>query len=72
MLHAFESPDEILIGRDALIREIKANDVTVLLGETGSGKTTRELLFFVVPSGSPQSSQRSLNIYSTLESQGLG
>ncbi|KAJ7465260.1 P-loop containing nucleoside triphosphate hydrolase protein [Mycena latifolia] len=27
--------------RDALVEEIKANDVTVLLGETGSGKTTQ-------------------------------
>ncbi|KAJ7189737.1 P-loop containing nucleoside triphosphate hydrolase protein [Mycena haematopus] len=28
-------------GKDALVREIRANDVTVLLGETGSGKTTQ-------------------------------
>ncbi|KIJ20501.1 hypothetical protein PAXINDRAFT_96688 [Paxillus involutus ATCC 200175] len=28
-------------GRDALIREIRDNDVTILLGETGSGKTTQ-------------------------------
>ncbi|KAF8230540.1 P-loop containing nucleoside triphosphate hydrolase protein [Tricholoma matsutake] len=28
-------------GADALIQEIRNNDVTVLLGETGSGKTTR-------------------------------
>ncbi|KAF8817173.1 P-loop containing nucleoside triphosphate hydrolase protein [Phlegmacium glaucopus] len=28
-------------GRDALIEEIRKNDVTVLLGETGSGKTTQ-------------------------------
>ncbi|KAI6127373.1 P-loop containing nucleoside triphosphate hydrolase protein [Pisolithus croceorrhizus] len=28
-------------GRDALIREIRENDVTILLGETGSGKTTQ-------------------------------
>ncbi|KAI9574330.1 P-loop containing nucleoside triphosphate hydrolase protein [Boletus coccyginus] len=27
-------------GKDALIREIRDNDVTILLGETGSGKTT--------------------------------
>ncbi|KAI6152416.1 P-loop containing nucleoside triphosphate hydrolase protein [Pisolithus tinctorius] len=27
--------------RDALIREIRENDVTILLGETGSGKTTQ-------------------------------
>ncbi|KAJ7366528.1 ATP-dependent RNA helicase Prh1 [Mycena albidolilacea] len=28
-------------GKDALVQEIRANDVTVLLGETGSGKTTQ-------------------------------
>ncbi|KAF8158511.1 P-loop containing nucleoside triphosphate hydrolase protein [Crassisporium funariophilum] len=28
-------------GRDALVEEIRKNDVTVLLGETGSGKTTQ-------------------------------
>ncbi|KAG6919515.1 hypothetical protein DXG01_005105 [Tephrocybe rancida] len=28
-------------GRDALIKEIQNNDITVLLGETGSGKTTQ-------------------------------
>ncbi|KAJ4482384.1 ATP-dependent RNA helicase Prh1 [Lentinula aciculospora] len=28
-------------GKDALIREFQAHDVTVLLGETGSGKTTQ-------------------------------
>ncbi|KAG5641908.1 hypothetical protein DXG03_003975 [Asterophora parasitica] len=28
-------------GRDALLQEIQDNDVTVLLGETGSGKTTQ-------------------------------
>ncbi|KAF7296568.1 hypothetical protein HMN09_01063900 [Mycena chlorophos] len=28
-------------GREALIREISANEVTVLIGETGSGKTTQ-------------------------------
>ncbi|KAJ7695774.1 P-loop containing nucleoside triphosphate hydrolase protein [Mycena rosella] len=28
-------------GRDALVQEIRANEVTVLLGETGSGKTTQ-------------------------------
>jgi HrpA-like RNA helicase len=32
----------ITSGKDALIREIRENEVTVLLGETGSGKTTRE------------------------------
>lgn len=29
-------------GKDTLIEEIRKNDVTVLLGETGSGKTTRK------------------------------
>jgi ATP-dependent RNA helicase DHX33 len=33
----------IFQGREALIEEIRKNDVTVLLGETGSGKTTRKL-----------------------------
>ncbi|KAF5383681.1 hypothetical protein D9615_003641 [Tricholomella constricta] len=32
-------------GREALIREIQSNDVTVLLGETGSGKTTRNCAY---------------------------
>ena len=32
-----------MTGRDALIEKLRKNDVTVLLGETGSGKTTREL-----------------------------
>ncbi|KAF9236191.1 P-loop containing nucleoside triphosphate hydrolase protein [Melanogaster broomeanus] len=31
----------IATGRDALIRELRENDVTILLGETGSGKTTQ-------------------------------
>lgn len=30
------------LGRDALVAEIGKHDVTVLLGETGSGKTTRK------------------------------
>ena len=29
-------------GREALIREFKKNDTVVLVGETGSGKTTRQ------------------------------
>lgn len=32
----------VMTGRDALIEKLRMNDVTVLLGETGSGKTTRE------------------------------
>jgi ATP-dependent RNA helicase DHX33 len=30
-----------LLGREALKRSIASNDVTIILGETGSGKTTR-------------------------------
>ena len=33
-----------LSGRQAIIREIRKNPVTILLGETGSGKTTRKLI----------------------------
>lgn len=32
-----------MTGRDALIEKLRKNNVTVLLGETGSGKTTRAL-----------------------------
>ena len=32
-----------MTGRDALVEKLRKNDVTVLLGETGSGKTTRAL-----------------------------
>ena len=42
LTHACVLPIEYFsVGRDALIQEIRHNDVTVLLGETGSGKTTR-------------------------------
>ena len=34
--------DHLILGKDALIREIKTSDTVVLLGETGSGKTTRK------------------------------
>jgi HrpA-like RNA helicase len=30
-----------LLGRESLVRSIALNDVTIILGETGSGKTTR-------------------------------
>ncbi len=30
-----------LLGRESLIRSVALNDVTIILGETGSGKTTR-------------------------------
>ena len=35
--------DDVLthVGKDAIIHEIRQHDVTVLVGETGSGKTTR-------------------------------
>ncbi|CAL1710622.1 unnamed protein product [Somion occarium] len=38
-----EQRDQLPIaqGKDALVREIQENDVTVLVGETGSGKTTQ-------------------------------
>ena len=40
-------------GKDALVREIRDNDVVILLGETGSGKTTRTWSrSFVPPSNS--------------------
>lgn len=40
--HAGNSgPHSCVVGKDALINEIRDNDVTVLIGETGSGKTTR-------------------------------
>ncbi|KAH8078722.1 P-loop containing nucleoside triphosphate hydrolase protein [Cristinia sonorae] len=31
----------IALGRDAIVEEIRRNDVTILVGETGSGKTTQ-------------------------------
>jgi HrpA-like RNA helicase len=31
----------VSLGRETLIREVREHDVTILLGETGSGKTTR-------------------------------
>ena len=34
-------------GRETLVEEIRKNDVTILLGETGSGKTTRRYSFLV-------------------------
>jgi HrpA-like RNA helicase len=34
-----------LLGRESLMRSIALNDVTIILGETGSGKTTRMSLF---------------------------
>jgi len=32
-----------LLAKDVLIENIKANDALVILGETGSGKTTRKI-----------------------------
>ncbi|EIW76236.1 P-loop containing nucleoside triphosphate hydrolase protein [Coniophora puteana RWD-64-598 SS2] len=37
-------------GRDALVDEIRRNDVTILLGETGSGKTT-QIPQYIIDSG---------------------
>jgi HrpA-like RNA helicase len=32
------------IARDTLVREILENDCTIIVGETGSGKTTRKFI----------------------------
>jgi hypothetical protein len=41
IFHVATAGSEDHLGKEALIREMIANDVTILLGETGSGKTTR-------------------------------
>ena len=38
---AYEFLPSPLLGRESLMRSIALNDVTIILGETGSGKTTR-------------------------------
>lgn len=38
---AYHSLPIPLLGRESLVRSIALNDVTIILGETGSGKTTR-------------------------------
>ncbi|TFK39056.1 P-loop containing nucleoside triphosphate hydrolase protein [Crucibulum laeve] len=43
-------------GKDALIEEIRNNDVTVLLGETGSGKTT-QVPQYILESGLAENGQ---------------
>ena len=44
-LHNIDKSSEFLpfplLGRESLVRSIALNDVTIILGETGSGKTTR-------------------------------
>jgi HrpA-like RNA helicase len=43
-LHNIDKTSEFLpplLGRESLMRSIALNDVTIILGETGSGKTTR-------------------------------
>ena len=35
-------------GKEALLDEIRKNDVTILLGETGSGKTTRKSIHSII------------------------
>lgn len=44
-LHNIDKASEFLsfplLGRESLTRSIALNDVTIILGETGSGKTTR-------------------------------
>ena len=44
MLTCVGSQTYISSGKEALIREIRENDVTMPLGETGSGKTSRKEL----------------------------
>lgn len=39
---------DIRSGRERLVREVRENDTVVILGETGSGKTTR--MFRIPPS----------------------
>lgn len=51
---AIPKPHLELSGKDSLLEIIRENDVIVLIGETGSGKTTRETrLTFVVFSSEP-------------------
>lgn len=38
----------IIVGRDAIIRAIKENATVIVMGETGSGKTTREFLLLML------------------------
>jgi HrpA-like RNA helicase len=44
-LHNIDKASEVLpfplLGRESLVRSISLNDVVIILGETGSGKTTR-------------------------------
>ena len=44
-----------LLGRESLLRSIALNDVTIILGETGSGKTTRMLSCSSLPWSYPSS-----------------
>lgn len=46
-------------GKDAIVRKIKENDVTVLIGETGSGKTTRAYPAFDLHNSHTHTAQRS-------------
>ena len=40
-MESFRSSLPIFSAREALIREFKANDCCVVVGETGTGKTTQ-------------------------------
>lgn len=33
------------LGRDAIIQTLESNDTVIVMGETGSGKTTRKLTY---------------------------
>ena len=54
ILYGFDKASEFLLfpllGRESLMRSIALNDVTIILGETGSGKTTR-MSFLPFPLG---------------------
>lgn len=42
---SFRSTDTDCLGRDAIIKAIRNNSSVIVMGETGSGKTTREFKF---------------------------
>lgn len=35
------------IGRDAIIKTLESNDTVIVMGETGSGKTTRKVFLSI-------------------------
>jgi HrpA-like RNA helicase len=52
-------------GKEALIHEIRENAVTIILGETGSGKTTRTSynMYTTLVYSYKRKSQKFLNIF---------